>query len=93
MAIATSVELQKANNLRANLRRIFSSGVVQAQIARDAGMNPVNLSYILHGRTSNPTIDSIEQLAISLEIPVEILISRDPSDVDLRIFKNFVSPT
>ena len=87
MAVAKSVELQKAKNLRANLRRIFSSGVVQAKIARDAGMDPVNLNYILHGRTPNPTIDSIEALSIALEIPVEILISRDPSDADLRIFK------
>lgn len=90
MATATSFELQKAKNLRANLRRIFSSGLVQAKVARDAGMNPVNLSKILHGSTPNPTIDSIEQLAIALEIPVEILISRDPSDADLRIFKNSV---
>jgi transcriptional regulator with XRE-family HTH domain len=87
MAVATNVELQKAKNLRANLRRIFSSGVVQAKVARDAGMNPVNLSLILHGKTANPSIGSIEQLAIALEIPVEILISANPTDVDLRIFQ------
>ena len=87
MATATAVEFQKATNLRANLRRIFSSGVVQTKIARDAGMHPVHLAKILNGATQNPTIDSIEAIAIALEVPVETLISRDPSDTDLRIFR------
>ena len=87
MATATSVEFQKANNLRANLRRIFSSGVSQTQVARDAGMNRVHVARMLNGQVPNPTIDSIEALSIALEIPVETLISHDPTDADLRIFR------
>jgi len=90
MAIVTSVEFQKAKNLRANLRRIFSSGISQTQIAKDSGMNRVHVAKILNGATPNPTIDSIEALAVALEIPVETLISRDPSDTDLRIFRKSV---
>ena len=93
MATVTSVELQKANNLRANLRRIFSSGVSQTKVATDSGVHRVNLSQILHGKIANPTIDSIEQLAIALEIPVEMLISANPSDLDLRIFGKSDSAT
>ena len=88
MATATSVELQKAKNLRANLRRIFSSGRSQTEVAKDAGMNRVHLAKILNGATPNPTLDSVEAIAIALEIPMETLISRDPSDTDLRIFRN-----
>ena len=90
MAIATNVELQKAKNMRANLRRIFSSGVVQAKVAKDSGVHPVQISRILHGSIENPSIGSLEQLAIALEIPVEILISANPSDADLRIFRKSV---
>ena len=87
MAIATNVELQKATNLRANLRRIFSSGRSQTEVAKDAGMNRVHLAKILNGTTPNPTLDSVEAIAISLEIPMETLISHNPSDSDLRIFR------
>ena len=87
MAVATNIELQKAKNLRANLRRIFSSGLKQVKVAEDAGMHSVHLAKILNGTVANPSIGSIEQLAIALEIPVEILISHDPSDANLRIFR------
>lgn len=86
MASASNVDLHRAENFRRNLRRIFDSWAVQAHIARDADINPVHLSRILSGTSPNPTLDTVEKLAIALEVPVETLIAAHPCDSDLRIF-------
>lgn len=88
MATRQSVELTRAANFRRNLTRIFDRAPRgrQASIARDAGMHPVQLSRVLSGTTENPQIDTIEAIAIALEIPVETLLAAQPSDADLRIF-------
>jgi transcriptional regulator with XRE-family HTH domain len=90
MANACDVELHRAANLRDNLRRIFSQAS-QAQIAKDAGIHAVHLAKILSGAAPNPTIETIERLSVALEVPVEILLSPSPSDLDLRIFSKKLS--
>lgn len=86
MAKSTDVPLSRAGNLRKNLRRIFDAGAIQTQVAADAGVHSVHIARILNGDAANPTIGTIESLAIALEIPVETLLSASPSDADLRIF-------
>jgi len=93
MAKAESVELSRAKNFRANLRRIFGSGKTQAKVANDSGIHFVHLSRITSGDVANPTIDTIEMIAIALEIPVETLLSHDPADADLRIFQKIAPAT
>lgn len=85
MTCVANVELRRAKNFRANLRRVFDSWAVQAKVAADAGIHSVHLSRILNGAATNPTIETIESLSIALEIPVETLIGNEPSDTDLRI--------
>lgn len=87
MARRDDVELTRATNLRENLARIFDSWAVQTRVAADAGISNVHLNRLLHGKEANPTINVIEALSIALEIPLETLISRDPSDLDLKISK------
>ena len=85
MATVSQSPTQRSANLRANLFRVFHSWANQAQVARDAGMHPVHLNKILSGESANPTIGTIEAISIALEISVETLLSRSPSDSDLRI--------
>ena len=84
-----NVPLTRAQNFRANLRRIFAQSARghQAEIARQAGLTPVHLSRIVGNGESNPTIETIEALSIALEISVETLLSAQPSEVDLKIFQ------
>jgi len=85
MANVEIVELRRAENLRRNLCRIFSTWGNQTRVAKDAQIHRVHLAQILKGKALNPTIGTIESLSVALEIPVETLLSLDPSDVDLRI--------
>lgn len=87
MAKADGVELCRAKNFRANLKRVFAGIAVQTHVARDAGIHFVHLAKILNGEAPNPTIATIEAIAVALEIPVEILLAHAPSDADLRIFQ------
>jgi len=87
MAKADAVELCRAKNFRANLKRIFAGNAVQTHVARDAGIHFVHLAKILSGDVPNPTIATIEAISIALEIPVETLLAHAPSDADLRIFQ------
>ena len=84
-AMHSDTPLVRAAYLRMNLRRIFDSWAVQARVARDAHIHPVYLNRLLSGNTKNPTIRTIERLAVALEIAVETLLSPSPSDTDLRI--------
>lgn len=86
MANTKNVKLSRGDNFRDNLRRIFAAGVSQVATARNAGIHPVHLAKILSGKASNVTIETAESLSVSLEIPLETLLSRSPSDTDLRIF-------
>ena len=87
MAKTEEVGLERAQNFRANLRRVFDAGAIQTRIAKDAGVHSIHLAKILNGQASNPTIGTMESLSIALEIPLETLIAKSPSDVDLRIFQ------
>ena len=86
MAIAERAKLSRAGNFRANLRRIFAAGACQAAVARDAGISAVHLSRILGGHSPNVTLDTAESLAIALELPLETLLAKAPTDADLRVF-------
>lgn len=88
MALRQSVELTRAANLRRNLQRIFAAGPwgKQSQVARDSGLHQVQLAKLISGASGNPKLDTVESIAVALEIPVETLISAEPSDADLRIF-------
>lgn len=88
MADTNIVELERASNFRANLRRVFDAWAVQTQVAADAHIHPIHLAKILNGKAPNPTIATIEAIAVALEIPVETLLARQPSDADLRIFSD-----
>ena len=83
------VPLTRAQNFRANLRRIFARAArgFQAEVARQADLTQVHLSRIVGNGESNPTIETIEAISIALEISVETLLSANPADVDLRIFE------
>ncbi|MAH46999.1 hypothetical protein CMI37_14325 [Candidatus Pacearchaeota archaeon] len=72
-------------NLRANLRRIFDSGVNQTRIAKAAGLHRVHVARILAGSIENPGISAVASLAGALQIPLETLLQADPPDADLRI--------
>lgn len=85
MARKEEVELRRAANLRTNLRRIFDAWGNQIHVARDAGLGKHYLARLLSGELNNPTINSIESIAIALEVPIEALIATDPADSDLRI--------
>ncbi len=91
MVKAADTDLHRAANLRANLRRIFDAWAIQSKVAADAGIHAVQLAKILGGTSANPTISTIERLSVALEIPVETLISNNPSDIDLRITKKLAS--
>ena len=82
------VPLTRAANLRTNLRRIFAHHPrgYQAKVAKEAGITPVYLSNVVRYDNSNPTLDTAEAISIALELPVETLLSPNPSDADLRIF-------
>ena len=89
MAVATDVVFTRAKNLQANLRRIFdrkTGWAVQSRVAKDAGMHPVNLNKLLSSEEPSLTLHTLESLSIALEIPVETLLSPNPTNVDLRIF-------
>lgn len=83
------VPMTRAENFRSNLRRIFAHSARghQAETARQAGLTSVHLSRIVGNGESNPTIETIEALAIALKISVETLLSANPSDIDLGIFE------
>ena len=87
MANVTDIPKSRAENFRTNLRRIFDAGTTQQEVAKNAGVHFVHLNNILSGKAQNPTIGTIEALAIAVEVPVETLLSANPSDVDLRIFR------
>lgn len=88
MASVAQHGLHRAENLRANLRRIFDTWGVQARVAKDAGIHFVHINRILSGTAPNPKLETVERLSIALEIPVETLIASHPSDLDLRIFSS-----
>jgi len=91
MAKIEQVELRKASNFRQNLRRVFDAWAVQTHIAADAGINAVHLARILNADVPNPTIGTMEAISIAMEIPLETLIAKDPSDTDLRISQTISS--
>ena len=88
MATIATIELTRATNFRENLLRIFRDWGIQAHVARDSGIHFVHLAKILSGETANPTIGTIESIAVALEIPVETLLCAHPADTDLKIFGN-----
>ncbi len=79
--------LTRAKNFRANLRRVFDSWAVQSKVAADAGIHAIHIAKILNGRSSNPTIDTMEAISIALEIPIETLLAGSPTNTDLRILE------
>ncbi len=87
MATVNENDLTRADNFQANLRRIFNVWGVQASVAAQANIHPVQLARILSGDSANPTIRTMESISVALEIPLETLLAASPSDADLKIFK------
>jgi transcriptional regulator with XRE-family HTH domain len=86
MAKVARTMLRRAENFRRNVRRICQSWISQAELSRLSGVHPVYLNRLLRGHNPNPGITTLEAIALALEIPLETLLTPNPSDADLRIF-------
>ncbi len=92
MAVASEVGFTLGRNFQGNLQRIFSRQNAkrpsQRAIALDAGLTPERLNQLLNcDNPPNPSIETIEALAIALEVSVDTLLSPNPKDAFLHIEK------
>lgn len=86
---AADVEFVRAIRFCENLRRIIAAKPrgFQAEAARMAQISTVHLSRLLTEPGQNPRIGTMEALAAAIEVPLETLLSANPTDIDLGIFR------
>ncbi len=85
VAKASDIRLIRSENFRENLRRCLKAWATPAEVARNAGMGRPHFYRILKGVVKSPTLETVEAISVALDIPIEVMISKSPSDRALRI--------
>jgi len=62
----------KISNL-ATLRK--KKGLTQEALARKSGVNRVLIARFERGR-SNPTLDTLQKIALALDVPIDAIVSK-----------------
>lgn len=53
-------------------------GLDAAKLARAAKMNPTGIYDILSGKSKNPRLDTVEKIAVALDVPPSALLAERP---------------